>query len=242
MPDPVNQTPTHGVDNSWRRLWQRLWIPPCVVCGEAGDGGLALCSPCREGLPFNRQACAHCGLPLALAADACGRCLRRPPPQAHTAAVFVYRAPLDRLLPRAKFHGDLASARLLAALMAPALATAPRPQALVPVPLHGARLRRRGYDQALELARPLARALTLPLRDDLLHRVRATTAQSRLDAGARRRNLRGAFAVRADLALPSHVALVDDVMTTGATAQAAALALRRAGVARVDVWVCARVP
>lgn len=242
MPDPVNQTPSNGVDSAWRRAWRALWVPPCRVCGEAGDAALALCLPCRDALPLNRAACARCGVPLPVAADACGRCLRKPPPQARTATVFVYRAPLDRLLPRAKFHGDLASLRLLATLMAPVLGRAPRPQALVPLPLHPARLRRRGYDQALELARPLARALALPLRDDLLQRVRATTAQSRLDAAARRRNLRGAFAVRAGIALPAHVALVDDVMTTGATAQAAATALRRAGVARVDVWVCARVP
>lgn len=242
MPDPVNQTPSHGVDSRWRRVWQALWTPPCLVCGEAGDGGLALCVACRESLPCNRTACATCGVPLPVASPACGHCLRRPPPQAGTRAVFVYRAPLDRLLPRAKFHGDLAGARLLAALMAPALGEAPRPQAIIPVPLHRARLRRRGYDQALELARPLARALHLPLRDDVLRRVRATAPQSRLDARARRRNLRGAFAVRDGADLPAHVALVDDVMTTGATAQAAALALRRAGVARVDVWVCARVP
>lgn len=180
-------------------------------------------------------------MPTAIATEACGACLRRPPPQALTRAAFVYRPPLDRLLPRAKFHGDLASARVLARLMARELADAERPQALVPVPLHRDRLRRRGYDQALELARPLARALALPLRDDLLHRVRATAPQSRLASPQRRRNLRGAFAVRA-AELPSHIALVDDVMTTGATVEAAATALRRAGVARVDVWVCARVP
>ncbi len=140
-----------------------------------------------------------------------------------------------------KFHGDLASARLLAALMARSLAGAERPQALVPVPLHGSRLRVRGYDQALELARPLALALRLPLRDDLLLRRRATAAQSTLDVESRRRNMRNAFAAHADAVLPAHVAVIDDVMTTGATARAAASALRRAGVARVDVWVCARV-
>lgn len=107
------------------------------------------------------------------------------------------------------------------------------------MPLHRARLRRRGYDQALELARPLARGLGLPLCDGL-HRVRATAPQSELDARARRRNLRHAFAVQAPL--PPHVALVDDVMTTGATLHAAAQALRRAGVGRIDAWVVARVP
>ena len=148
---------------------------------------------------------------------------------------------VDRLLPRYKFHRDLASGRLLAQLMARAFAGCERPQALVPVPLHPARLRQRGYDQALELARPVATLLGLPLRAGLLQRVRATPAQSQLDAPARRRNLRGAFQA-ASQSLPAHVALVDDVMTTGATLHAAATALRKAGVARVDAWICARVP
>ncbi len=166
----------------------------------------------------------------------------RPPPLASTTAVFVYGFPLDRLVPRFKFHHDLAAGRMMAELMAGPLASAPRPDVVVPVPLHAHRLRRRGYDQALELARPLARSLGLPLRADLLERIRATAPQSELDADARHRNLTRAFAVTASAPLPAHVALVDDVMTTGATLHAAAKALRKAGVARVDAWVCARVP
>ena len=109
------------------------------------------------------------------------------------------------------------------------------------MPLHRTRLRSRGYDQTLELARPLARMLGLALDTGLLTRRRATQAQSRLDEAARQRNLHGAFAVRAG-PLPAHVALVDDVMTTGATLRAAAQALRDAGVQHVNAWVCARVP
>ena len=126
--------------------------------------------------------------------------------------------------------------------MAEALGALPRPAALVPVPLHDTRLARRGYDQALELAAPLSRRLRIPLLADVLLRTRATAPQSELDAVARQRNLRRAFTVRADAALPDHVVLVDDVMTTGATLEAAARALRRAGVPRVEAWVCARVP
>ena len=159
-----------------------------------------------------------------------------------THAAFVYGFPLDRLVPRLKFHNDLAAGRLLSELMAEGFAALPKPLALVPVPLHATRLRQRGYDQALELAKPLAQALGIPLHADALLRQRATAAQSELDAEARQRNLRGAFALHAGHALPQHVALVDDVMTTGATLQAAAKALLRAGVVRVDAWVCARVP
>jgi ComF family protein len=157
-------------------------------------------------------------------------------------APFLYGPPLDRWLPRFKFHHDLAAGRLLSQLMLEACAAAPRPDALVPVPLHRSRLRSRGYDQALELARPLARALALPLRTNLLARARATSAQSSLHALQRHRNLRGAFAAAPGRQPPAHVALIDDVMTTGATLHAAAHALRAAGVARVDAWVCARTP
>ncbi|WP_206861869.1 ComF family protein [Lysobacter changpingensis] len=242
MANPVNQTGAHGVDGRAWRFPDRLLACRCLVCGERGSNGRDLCVFCSESLPWVAAACGRCALPLGIDAELCGECLRRPPPQAATRAAFIYRAPLDRLLPRAKFHGDLASLRLLSQLMAGRVADADRPCALVPIPLHRDRLRRRGYDQALELARPLSRRLDVPLRDDLLRRVRATSAQSRLDAGARRRNLRGAFEVRAGPELPAHVALVDDVMTTGATARSAAMALLRAGVRRVDVWVCARVP
>jgi len=250
MSATVNQTGVASVYNLLNRLGRALWPPRCLLCESAGSHGLDLCDICLAALPYNRRACLRCAMPMAAVDDlngqpfepVCGRCLRRPPPQAQARAAFVYGFPLDRLLPRAKFHGDLASTRLLAALMAGALADAERPQALVPVPLHIGRLRERGYDQALELARPLAHRLGLPLRDDLLRRTRATAAQSRLDAGQRRRNLRGAFTVPGHHELPAHVVLVDDVMTTGATAHAAVSALLRAGVARVDVWVCARVP
>lgn len=218
-----------------------FWPPTCLLCGDPGAGGRDLCAACAAALPWNAVACPRCALPLALPAQACGACLRAPPPLAATRAAFVYAFPVDRLLPRLKFHQGLAAGRLLSQLAAEAFAHAPRPDALVPVPLHRSRLRARGYDQALELARPLARALGVPLRDDLLRRVRATAPQSRLDAPARRRNLRGAFAVDTGTPLPAHVALFDDVMTTGATLHAAADALRRAGVARVEAWVCARV-
>jgi len=219
-----------------------LWPSRCLACGERGQAGLDLCRCCAAALPWNRIACPTCALPLPAPAGACGACLRRPPPLDTVHAAFVYARPLDRLLPRFKFHGDLAAGRLLSQLMGKACAPWPRPDALVAVPLHRSRLRQRGYDQALELARPLARMLRLPLRHDLLHRRHATAAQSDLSAVARRRNVRNAFVAGTAHALPAHVVLLDDVMTTGATLHAAANALRRAGVARVDAWVCARVP
>jgi len=241
MPIAVNQIAAFAVDGALPALGRLLWPARCLVCGEPGSGGRDLCRACAAGLPWNVDACGRCALPLPPGEALCGGCLRQPPPLQATHAALRYDFPADQLLPRLKFHDDLAAGRLLAQLMAQAFAGCERPQALVPVPLHRQRLRGRGYDQALELARPLARALRLPLHVTALRRERATRPQSRLDAAARQRNLRGAFACDAGR-LPAHVALVDDVMTTGATLHAAARALHRAGVARVDAWVCARVP
>lgn len=248
MPVAVNRIAAFAVDSALPALGRALWPARCLVCGERGHARRDLCPPCSDALPWNRSACAQCAIPLPMAAgpadagQACGQCLRRPPPLHAAHAACRYDFPVDRLLPRFKFHHDLAAGRLLAQLMAEAFATLQRPQALIPIPLHLSRLRSRGYDQALELARPLARTLQIPLHDGVLQRTRATAPQSELSAIARRRNLRGAFVVCGAAALPAHVALVDDVMTTGATVHAAAKALRRAGVQRVDAWVCARVP
>ena len=217
-----------------------LFAVRCLVCGERGMPGHDLCAACKAALPWQGPACPRCALPQT-GSNPCDACRQSPPPLQAVHAVFDYAFPLDRLLPRLKFHRDLAAGRVLVQCMLERLRTLPRPAAIVPVPLHAARLRRRGYDQALELARPLARALQVPLLAGVLRRTRATGAQSRLDAEARQRNLRKAFAVVDGARLPAHVVLVDDVMTTGATLHAAARALRRAGVARVDAWVCARV-
>lgn len=247
MPIPVNPNAPLPVDGALARVAARLWPARCLVCREAGSGSRDLCQACADALPWNRSACARCAIPVPAYPDAgsaqvCGACLRAPPPLHAARAAFRYAFPLDRLLPRFKFHYDLAGGRLLAQLMAQAFIDVERPQALLPVPLHRARLRTRGYDQALELATPLARALQLPLLRDALLRARDTAPQSRLDAAQRRRNLRHGFSVGAGATLPAHVALVDDVMTTGATLHAAANALHRHGVGRVDAWVCARVP
>lgn len=240
MPGTVNQMKAPEVDGRLRAPLCWLFAPRCIVCGDPGMPGRDLCAACRAGLPWQGHACARCALPLP-EAGCCGQCLQHPPPLDAVHAAFDYAFPLDRLLPRLKFHRDFAAGRVLAHCLAERFAALPRPDALVPLPLHRARLRRRGYDQALELARPLAKALDLPLRDGLLHRHKATVAQSRLDADARKRNLRGAFSVLAEASLPAHVVLFDDVMTTGASLHAAAAALRKAGVSRVEAWVCARV-
>ncbi|KRG68384.1 competence protein ComF [Pseudoxanthomonas dokdonensis] len=223
----------------WVSRW--LFAPRCIICSERGDNSIDLCQKCRLQLLDNRSACQRCGLPLLAGDRLCGDCLQRPSALTEVHAAYQYGFPLDRLIPRFKFHRDLVAGKVLAQLMVQGLQALPSPPLLVPVPLHPARLRQRGYDQALELARALARQRSIPLRGDLLRRTRDTAPQSELDAAARKRNLRSAFAAPSSGRLPAHVVLIDDVMTTGATLQSAARCLRRAGVERVDAWICARV-
>ena len=238
MPVPVN-LPARLLVDGGARLETLLLPPRCLVCEGRGVPGLDLCAACHDELPWLGAACTGCAQPLAEsdAGARCGQCLRMPLPLDTISAALRYAPPIDRLLPRFKFHQDLAAGRVLAQLMAARLPALPRSAVLVPVPLHPSRLRARGYDQALQLARALARLRALPCRR-LLKRVVATAPQSELDAAARRRNLRDAFSCHR--APPAHVVLVDDVMTTGATLRAAAEALRRRGATRVDAWICAR--
>ena len=226
----------------WRRL-QRFVLPlRCLLCGDAGSDGLDLFHACAAELPRNTSCCAHCALPLPSAVAMCGACQRKPPPWDAAWAPFRYGWPLDRLESRFKFGRDLAAGRVLSGLWQNEPRVIERPSLLITVPLHRSRLRQRGYNQALELARPLARALGVPLRHDVLQRSRRTEAQTELDAVDRRRNVRDAFVLCPGLAPPAHVAILDDVMTTGATLAECARVLRRAGVQRVDVWALARAP
>jgi len=220
------------------------WLLPlrCLLCGGAGAHGMDLCADCSMELPRNRSCCARCALPLARPAALCGACQRRLPPWDAAWAPFRYGWPLDRLESRFKFGADLAAGRVLSSIWCRETRPAALPQQILSVPLHRSRLRQRGYNQALELARPLARELCVPLCIDALQRVRRTEAQTELDAVGRRRNVRGAFALREDAALAPHVAVLDDVMTTGATLAECTRVLKRAGVQRVDVWALARAP
>lgn len=222
---------------------QKLIYPSsCQLCGAAGEGELDLCRACRLELPYNRVACRLCGLPLTgQEGGLCGSCLQRPPPLDGTIAAFRYEAPLDALLLGLKFNRQLSYARLLGGLLADTIEQQcdELPDCIVPVPLHPGRLRERGYNQALELARSLAARSGIAIAQQLVRRVKATEAQSGLEKKARRKNIKGVFAVQGEL--PAHIAIVDDVVTTGSTVNELARALRRAGARRVVVWACARV-
>lgn len=171
----------------------------------------------------------------------CGDCLRSPPVFDTTRAAFLYTDALAQLVPAAKFGARWSILPALAELMLPALKKSPLPDLIIPLPLHPQRLKERGFNQALEIAAPLARALKIPLENAFLARIKDTEHQARLSEKARKTNMRRAFSALANLD-GKHVAVVDDVMTTGASLDAAARALKQAGAVRVDAWVLARTP
>lgn len=176
----------------------------------------------------------------------CGRCQRQPPPFERCTAAFRYEDPLPTLVGGIKFQSKLNLIRLLGELLADALADESQrpgwqpPEAILPVPLHPRRLRVRGYNQALELARVISRRLAIPINDRCCQRKRATQAQSELDERLRFSNIRGAFEVTS--AVPRRIAILDDVVTTGATVSELARVLKRAGCERIDIWALARTP
>jgi ComF family protein len=227
------------------RLLDVLLPRHCLVCGLIA-GSENLCAGCAAELPYAGDTCRRCALPLPGNPGAvCGACLRSPPPWDEAVTAFDYAYPVRQLVQRFKFNRSLASGAVLAAELGRAVRRAgSRPDVIVPVPLHGWRFFRRGYNQADLIARRLGCDLGLRVDAGLLRRRRRTSAQSGLDAVQRRRNVRGAFQVirRRNATLPRRVALVDDVMTTGATLEACARALRRAGVPSVFLWVAARAP
>lgn len=200
-----------------------------------------MCSGCAGELPYNAAACARCALPLPNPAKLCGQCLQAPPSYDSAVSLFRYAYPADHLILRLKFQAQLHLARTLGELLAQHLKREIQtmPELIIPVPLHRTRLRERGFNQALEIARPIARGLGIPVDYKSCERVRKTPAQSLLPAAERRKNIKGAFRVTRPIAA-RHVAILDDVMTTGHTVQELAVTLRKAGVERIDVWVVAR--
>lgn len=221
----------------------------CVLCRDWCTGGI--CEPCVQRFAASRPRCAVCALPSAVAVPRCGRCTALASAYGRCVTGIDYAAPWDRLITDFKFHRQPELAGALSWLLQRSLADqapdgAPRgAPLLVPVPLSHERLRERGYNQAWELARRLGRRLGLEADAGLLQRRRDTAHQIGMSRSEREHNLRDAFWVepaRAARLSGRSVALVDDVLTTGATAHAAALALVRAGATRVDVWVVARTP
>ncbi len=230
----------------YSKLVQALLLPPvCVLCAGRGRWpDFDLCAACECELPRIERPCIHCALPLsgADALDICGACLSRGALFDRAFSAYRYAYPVNHLIRRLKYQRRLSCGRVLGMLVARGLAASrrdPWPEALLPVPLSRARFLARGCNQALEIGRCVERLVGVPMRSDLLERVRETREQVGLEAVERRRNVRGAFDLRGSAPF-AHVAIIDDVITTGSTAAEVARTLKREGVERVEVWAVAR--
>lgn len=219
----------------------------CLLCHTATHSQQSICAPCVLDLPRLGPHCLRCALPLSSAAEFCGECLRQPPAFDLCRAAFPYAAPIGPLISQFKHQRNLSFGAALGHILAAELARdfsqtdRARPDFISPVPLHWRRLLGRGFNQSHYLATLLAHALELPLLNSA-RRIRPTDKQQALKRKARLRNLREAFVVDAKVVAGKHVALVDDVVTTGATAEALSLALKQAGALHVEVWALARTP
>src|SRR5574340_353499 len=225
--------------NNCANFARALLPQQCLLCAAASGSSL-LCQPCHARLPaLAADRCPQCALPTS-GGEVCGHCLRHPPAFDHTLAAFSYRFPVDALVQALKYEGNLAIAGILAEPLAALAAARPAPDALVALPLHPERLRERGFNQSLEIARFLSRELGIPLLACACQRIRATAPQAGLPWQERAGNVRGAFACQAADLEGKSIAVVDDVMTTGATMDELCRVLRAAGAREVGAWVVTR--
>lgn len=217
----------------------------CRLCHAPTRHAAGLCPDCEQALPHLSHACPVCALPRDRSGPLhlpCGDCLSDPPAFDRARVPFVYREPIDDLVAGFKYHQGLSDGHMLAELLLAYLAREQQKiEMLLPIPLHPARLRRRGYNQAAELTRIISRGLGIPWRSGLLLRRKDGASQREAGRRQRLRNVRSVFTCEG-CKLPERVAIVDDVVTTGATARAAASCLKQAGVTWVEIWALARTP
>lgn len=226
-----------------RNLFLGLLPYNCVLChGKAESKDL--CSACAKELPWLENNCKQCALPLGGSAQAiCGECQTEKPYYDRTIALFNYAEPINNMVSSFKFHKKLLYGNLFGKLLITKLQhhyqIESKPELLLPIPLHASRLRERGYNQALELARPLSKALNIKIDYHTLERTRATAQQSLTAEGQRKANVKGAFALIKPL-LAKHVAIIDDVVTTGHTVNECSRILKNSGVETITVFAIAR--
>ncbi len=236
--------------NNWLYFVQYLLFPGiCIVCDRPSERRFDLCLPCEQQLPRVSCPCPSCGLPLytgSYPARVCGTCLSKPPPFSFVVSALAYHEPASRLISAFKYQARLANGRVLSRLLLARVkdfyAFRPLPELLIPMPLHPKRLRQRGFNQALEIARIVSRDLQIPINRHDLIRLRDTARQEGLRRQQRQQNLRSAFACRDKaMQLPERVAIIDDVVTSTASVRALCRALKRQGSREIHVWSLARV-
>lgn len=237
-----------------QQLFSNLFPSRCLLCGQtlcrqASDGHVELCPDCIRVLPYNDCCCLACALPLAEEVGRtalCGRCIKKAPAFDYAYSLFRYEEHVIKLVHQLKFTDKLSYAATLGEMLCTMLQaktsiTKHRPDCLLPVPLHDARLRQRGFNQSIEIARILSRELQLPIEYDAVRRQRKTASQTGLNAQQRRKNISGAFRVVTEINR-KHVLIIDDVITTGSTVNELARLLKKHKVERVGVLSIARAP
>lgn len=215
-----------------------LFIPhKCALCSIACEDGF--CTYCHKLLPWIGNACYQCATPL-LQQAICGRCQSTPPPFEDAIIPFLYRLPISDQIQSLKYGGQVHLAHAFGKALASRISQSNNPLAdiIIPVPLHWRRMFNRGFNQSTEIARVIGKQMGIPVSTDILARKKHTVTQTDLDIKMRFKNTRNAFKAKSTN-LPHHVALVDDVVTTGSTIRSAAKTLRNAGVSKVSIWAVA---
>lgn len=223
------------------------WLLPskCILCGYAANNTVPLCKPCQHELPILPKHCEQCARFLTFSTFLkCGACLHKPPEFNRTFALFPYESPIKSWITQLKFHHKLYYANALGKLMAHKIEScwydkSTLPDLIIPVPLHTKRLQERGFNQSVEIARAIAKKLKIPVDYAGIKRIRYTQIQSGLPAHERKSNIDHAFSLSRNYN-GLHIALIDDVMTTGHTVNECAKILKKNGAKMIDVWCAAR--
>lgn len=228
-----------------KNIIQTFFPAHCLLCNAPCTNSHGFCNPCFGVLPHNHARCKRCGLSLPFSDEQinCGECIANPPPFDRAIALFDYEQPISSLIWRLKFSGHLSVARIFSACWINYLTEYQQentlPELIIPVPLYHSRLKHRGFNQALEIAKPIGKHFHIPIDTRTCIRIKNTQAQSSLPANKRKNNVNNAFGLSYPLTA-KHVAIIDDVMTTGNTVSEISYLLKKSGVLKIDVWCCAR--
>jgi ComF family protein len=243
------------LNNQWLKfkhlLQARLFPQACLLCLASDDHGLGkdlgICQHCLKDLPHHGPACPQCGL-LSIQGQLCGACIASPPDFDATIAAFTYQYPISQVLQQYKYNQQLFLAETFAELILQKIQPQKiEPQKIqprnidliIPMPLHPSRLQERGFNQSLEIARIIGKRCNIPINSQAVSRIKYSPPQASLPLKERVKNMKGAFSCHADLS-GLRIALIDDVMTTGASLNALAKACKAKGAAHVECWLIAR--
>lgn len=224
-----------------RQLLQYFCSTRCFLCDLECNGHQLICDDCYRTLPICHNACKQCGIQLTQNSNRCTQCITSPPSFHRTFSLFNYQPPISQWITQLKFQENLIIAKLFAQYWINYFKNqrSELPELILPVPLHYRRLKERGFNQAVEIAKPIGKHFQIPVAKNMCVKIKNTEAQSNLSAEKRRKNLKNAFALSYSIDA-KRVAILDDVMTTGNTVSEISALLQKTGVEHIDIWCCAR--